>query len=155
MDWQSSSDDFSSAETPERPGIKTAVICDDFPAADRAMRVLAALARQWDFKLNPVIWRFGQLNIARNHRRATDELANADFVIVSFSQPYDVPEPVEQWLEACTSAKRARSTTWLTNARKEGGWAMTFLDVHGTLTPHPEIPALIGTRLPNPARVKL
>lgn len=145
MDWQFDDDTYE-ADVPPAPSTKAAVICDDFTAAIRAMRVIGDLGDQWGFWLDPVVWEVLDLETEPSQRCAMGDLADADFIVISVSHPKQVPGSVDKWLKQWLSSQRARSTTQLTQAGKHGGWTITFADVHGVLTARPEIPAFLRDR---------
>lgn len=104
----------ASASLTRKP-LKIVVAYDDSAASERANRVLANLRGTLgaEIQLLPSPWQFDQLMSLGGRCRAIADVTEADFIILSISQPTNVPAAINRWFETCLARKRGQAATVL------------------------------------------
>lgn len=96
--------------------LKVAFVYDDSGAGQRGMELLDrwtnGCAR--DIGFSPVLWRLDHVARLLLRCHASDDVIDADIVIVSLSRPERVSSTIRDWLASCLQRKRKDFMTALT-----------------------------------------
>ena len=135
---------------PAATSLKVVLVYDDFAAADRALRLVGELKSRLrpGFAFCPTPWSFDFLIELPWRSRALRDVDTADIVVLSISQPDEVPGAINHWVRTCLNRKRDKDVTFYVLLESEDVCMLSFEAV-APATPSVD-PALEAQ--PRPAR---
>ena len=108
--------------------LKVVIVYDDFAAGDRAMRVLMQLKNQLrpGFAFSPTPWSFDFLAELPWRTQALCDVNSADLVVISISQPEDIPAAINHWIKSCLNRIRSKPVEMIVLLDSDEVWTLSL-----------------------------
>lgn len=101
----------------------------DVTAVRRAMSTVADAVRasRRPVQIQPMVWRFAQLESSHWRDRAITAAMSADIVVLASSiEQTELPDGVEAWVNAFLAANRGRKATLVSVAGEREAWTISI-----------------------------
>ncbi len=107
--------------------LNVVIIYDDFAAGERAVRTLMRLKTESapSTLLMPVPWSFDFLSELPWRSKAIRDVDTADLIILSISQPDEMPAAINHWISTCLRRDLSHCTPVIVSFADEDEWTLT------------------------------
>ena len=120
----------SKAQTHPRPPLPVFIAYNDVAAARHAMTRVTALLRSrqggLDYQMQPMLWRFNQLEDPRWRETALADACRAGTLVLAMSNASALDGTTDAWLAALARRQRGTSITALALVGEEEAWTISL-----------------------------